>query len=175
MNSVEETTLYPPQSIAPSFLKSKRIFLAGSIEMGKATDWQQNFVLNVNAQIYTAENGRFVSQMASPYCFYNPRRKDWDSDWKQGIEEPQFFQQVTWELSALDQATHIVMYFEPGTQSPISLMELGLYANTGKLLVVCPEGFWRKGNVDIVCTKLGIKQFGTLGEAATYVTRQILN
>lgn len=43
------------------------------------------------------------------------------------------------------------MYFSPNTKSPISLLELGLFARSGKVRVVCPEGFWRKGNVDIVC------------------------
>jgi hypothetical protein len=46
------------------------------------------------------------------------------------------------------------MYFVPGTISPISLMELGLFAN--KCVVYCPEGFERKGNVDIVCQRYNI-------------------
>ena len=36
-------------------------------------------------------------------------------------------------------------------------MELGLYANKS-CIVFCPEGFWRKGNVDIVCKWNGIPQ-----------------
>lgn len=51
------------------------------------------------------------------------------------------------------------MYFDPSTKSPISLLELGiLTANPNKLLVCCPEGFWRKGNVDVVCRKYNIHQ-----------------
>ena len=45
------------------------------------------------------------------------------------------------------------MYFDPNTKSPISLLELGLFAKSGKLIVYCPEGFWRKGNVDVVCKR----------------------
>jgi hypothetical protein len=30
-------------------------------------------------------------------------------------------------------------------------LELGLFAHSGKIRVICPSGFWRKGNVDIVC------------------------
>jgi hypothetical protein len=48
------------------------------------------------------------------------------------------------------------MYFDPNTLSPISLLELGLHAKSGKLIVCCPEGFYRKGNVDIVCQNFGI-------------------
>ena len=32
-------------------------------------------------------------------------------------------------------------------------MELGLFAANKKVIVCCPEGFWRKGNVDFICKK----------------------
>jgi hypothetical protein len=54
------------------------------------------------------------------------------------------------------------MYFDPATKSPISLLELGLFAKTGKLIVCCSEGFWRKGNVDIVCKRYGVMQVENL-------------
>lgn len=116
-----------------------KIFLAGSIEMGKAENWQE----------------RLTKQLK--HCIIlNPRRDDWDSTWEQKIDNPKFREQVEWELEAMDLADIIVMYFDPSTKSPISLLELGLYADTGKLIVLCPEGFWRKGNVDIVCRKYKI-------------------
>jgi len=87
---------------------------------------------------------------------YNPRRDDWDSSWVQSIHNAQFVQQVEWELAALEKANIIAMYFDPNTKSPISLLELGLFARTGKMIVCCPEGFWRKGNVDIVCRKYSV-------------------
>jgi hypothetical protein len=43
-------------------------------------------------------------------------------------------------------------------------LELGLHARDGKLIVLCPEGFWRKGNVDIVCEKYGVKQVESFEE-----------
>lgn len=51
------------------------------------------------------------------------------------------------------------MYFSLQSQSPASLLELGLYSRSGKLMVVCPDGYWRKGNVDNVCEKYGVKMF----------------
>ncbi len=156
---------YPPKATSSAYIIEYRIFLAGSIEMGKASDWQQRV-----ADIITSE----VDEYEYPrHIFFNPRRKDWDSSWKQGIEEPQFYQQVNWELENLAGATHIIMYFEPGTMSPISLLELGLYAESGKLLVVCPEGYWRKGNVDVVCDKYGIPTFDTIQEAALHLAAVI--
>lgn len=123
------------------------VFLAGSIEMGKAKNWQTQFT-----EAMQDYNVRIL----------NPRRDDWDSSWEQKKDNAKFRQQVEWELDALEHANIIVMYFDPATQSPISMLELGLHAESGKLLVCCPEGFWRKGNVDIVCEKYGIEQFDTL-------------
>jgi hypothetical protein len=134
------------------------IFLAGSIEMGKAENWQQRMVRELS------DKG---------YVFYNPRRHDWDSSWTQTIENKQFREQVEWELNALDKAETIVLYFDPNTQSPISLLELGIWAGKRpeKLQVVCPEGFWRKGNVDIVCKKYGVSQHDSFDDLIEYLKR----
>jgi hypothetical protein len=138
---------------APStyIINKPAVFLAGSIEMGKAIDWQ--------TQITNALSDMDVIVL-------NPRRDDWDSTWEQKKENSKFREQVEWELNALEWSDVIVMYFDPKTMSPISLLELGLHASTpeNKLIVFCPDGFWRKGNVDIVCEKYGILQVGTIEE-----------
>jgi len=122
------------------------IFLAGSIEMGMAVDWQQS----IADALYDIDGVQLL----------NPRRDDWDSSWAQTIENPQFAEQVRWELTALEKSDLIIYYFAPGTQSPISLLELGLYANhTKNIWVCCPEGFWRKGNIEIVCQRYMIPFF----------------
>ena len=94
--------------------------------------------------------------------FFNPRRDDWDSSWKQTIDDPQFNEQVTWELEHLERADLIVMYFDPSTKSPITLLELGLFAQEAAMIVCCPDGFWRKGNVDIVCKHYGVAQVDSI-------------
>lgn len=93
---------------------------------------------------------------------YNPRRTDWDSSWAQDISNPKFVEQVQWELMGLELADEIVMYFDPSTKSPVTLLELGLWASSAKLTVICPDGFWRKGNVDIVCQTYDIEQMDSL-------------
>jgi len=125
-----------------------KIFLAGSIEMGAAEEWQKEVVKAFSSY--------------EDVIIYNPRRHDWDTSWKQEMGDNQFTKQVEWELKHLDDADVILMYFDPATKSPISLLELGLYANKRKLVVVCPEGFYRKGNVDITCRKYGITVYTTL-------------
>lgn len=125
----------------------KTIFLAGSIEMGKAENWQTRVTKMLENTDWTV---------------LNPRRDDWDSSWEQKITNDKFREQVEWELQALEDASHVLMYFDPNTMSPISLLELGLFAPTGKLIVCCPEGFWRKGNVDIVCKRFDIPMINSL-------------
>jgi hypothetical protein len=117
--------------------------------MGKAEDWQ-------------AELGDWL--ITKNYNIFNPRRKDWDSSWSQTYENPQFSQQVKWELNSLDKSDWVIMYLDPQTKSPISLLELGLFANSKKLLVVCPDGFWRKGNVEVVCSLYDIPLFNSIEE-----------
>ncbi len=141
-------TIKAPNPLPPKTAGTVSVFLAGSIEMGRAIHWQQ--------EIEAVFGGQTAVHL------YNPRRDDWDSSWKQEITHPAFNEQVNWELQSMDAADLIVMYFAPGTQSPVTLLELGLYARSGKLVVCCPEGFWRKGNVDIVCGKYGVKQVSSI-------------
>ena len=120
-----------------------RIFLAGSIAMGMAEPWQDEIVAilrNTDALIF------------------NPRRDDWDSSWKQDISDERFAEQVRWELTHLELADKVFVYFDPNTQAPITLLELGRQAEQGNVAAVCcPDGFWRKGNVQIICDVYGIK------------------
>lgn len=134
--------------------KSVKVFLAGSIEMGDAPDWRSEVV---NA--------------LSPFnvTLLDPWRDDWDNSWEQSIEDERFREQVDWELAALEAADVVLMYFAPGTMAPISLLEFGLFVRSGKLIVCCPEGFWRKGNVDIVCRRYGITQVDSIEEAIAEV------
>lgn len=135
-----------------------RIFLGGSIDMGRAADWQ--------ADLTQALGDLDV-------VILNPRRPDWNPDWKPVAEEPEFRRQVEWELAALESADIIVMYLAPGSQSPISLLETGLHARGGKLILLCPEGFWRKGNVDITAARYGIEQVATMDALAAAVRQRV--
>ena len=93
----------------------------------------------------------------------------WDASWTQSREFGPFREQVEWELDAQEAADLIAFYFSPATRSPITLLELGLTAGRRRAVVRCPEGFWRKGNVDIVCDRYGIPQVATLDDLAGYI------
>lgn len=131
--------------------RTRRVFLAGSIEMGRADEWQKRFMDATKDMQYTA---------------LNPRRSDWDSTWKQSIDNPLFKEQVDWELDGIKEADLVVFYFDQATYSPITLMELGYVAarNWQSAIVCCPKEFWRKGNVDILCQREGITVVTTLEE-----------
>jgi hypothetical protein len=117
------------------------VFLAGSIEMGNAEDWQADIA------------GRLADL---DVVIFNPRRDDWDSTWRQSLDDPQFRAQVEWELDGLDRASVIALWLAPTTRAPISLLELGLSARSGRVIAGCPDGFWRKGNVEVVCARYAI-------------------
>jgi len=136
----------------PGIIKGPSVFLAGSIELGVDIDWQTKLT-------------SALSQL--PVTIFNPRRDEWDDSWVQDVSNFQFKEQVTWELDHLERADVIALYFHPDTKSPISLLELGLHAKENKLVVCCPAGFWRRGNVQIVCEKHGIPLVETIEELIT--------
>jgi hypothetical protein len=134
------------------------IFLAGSIEMGAAEDWQTRVT---------------DSLRELDVVILNPRRDEWDASWVQSIDNPQFRAQVEWELEGLERASVVVMYFAPSTQAPVTLLELGLCARGGRLVVCCPEGYWRRGNVEVVCRRYGVPLFPALPELIAEVRKRI--
>ena len=148
------TVIKAPNKLEDGF----SIFLAGSIEMGAAEDWQTKI----------EESLKDVDVVV-----FNPRRDDWDNSWKQDIKDPKFREQVEWELAAQEKADVIAMYLDPKTKAPISLLELGLFAKTGKMVVCCPKGFYRKGNVDVVCNRYGVPQVDTLDGLIKYIPDRI--
>jgi len=142
-----------PSDITARNPNLKSIFLAGSIEMDKAIDWQK----------------QCESELQNQFNVLNPRRESWDTSWKQDISNLIFKEQVNWELNALEQADIIIMFFANNTQSPISLLEFGLYARSKKMYVVCENEFWRKGNIDVVCERYGIMQFDNLDQLMIFL------
>lgn len=144
--------IYSPHPIPESSLP--KIFLSGSIDNGQAVDWQT----------------RLCETCADlDVIFLNPRRPDWDSSWEPVKSNPLFHEQVSWELDGLELADLIVVYITSASKAPITLLELGLHARQDNLVVCCEEGFWRKGNVDIVCERYGIEQVDTFDDLLAFL------
>jgi hypothetical protein len=139
--------------------RTPSVFLAGSIEMGRADDWQT----------------RLADALGDLDVFIlNPRRDAWDASWEQSISNASFREQVEWELEGLERASLVAMYFAPSSKAPITLLELGLCARGGRLLVCCPEGYWRRGNVEVVCARYAAPLLPSLEALAAEVRRRVL-
>ncbi len=147
--------LHPHEEMPDSIdLKSyKSVFLAGTIDMGSGVDWQKDV-----AELFEKAPGNWV--------LFNPRQEFWDPG-----RENEMDYQVNWELSHLEDADYILMNFLPGSKSPITLLELGLFAKSGKLHVVCTDGFYRYDNVRITCAKYGVPVYASLTEAIGEIIR----
>jgi nucleoside 2-deoxyribosyltransferase len=118
------------------------IFLAGSIDEGRAERWQDEAVDFLSARDVT---------------ILNPRRSTWDADLRQDIDEPEFERQVDWELDGIERADVVLFHFSPAGPAPITLLELGKATALDKRVVVsCPPGYWRRGNVQVVCRRSGV-------------------
>lgn len=149
--------IYAPSGQLPQGLKS--VFLAGTTSKVDATDWRET-----------------LSALLSDHriTIYNPYRADWDSTWREDINFPPYREQVKWELEKQEQADIVVVYFHPATQAPISLLELGLCARQpGKAIVYCPEGYWKRGNVQMVCEKFGIEIVDSIEELKNGIVKRL--
>ena len=135
------------------------VFLGGSIEMGTADEWQKRAVERLEGL---------------PCIILNPRRDSWNASWEQDISNEPFREQVDWELDGLDRSNVIILNFHPNTRSPITLMELGLYAETKVVRVCCPPGFWRRGNVQIVCERYGIPLYDSFDDLMDDVVQYVI-
>lgn len=136
-----------PDPFLGAYNECPKIFLGGSIENGKAENWQE------------AAARRFSN---SGVLFLNPRREVWD----EGLQEKEMRQQIRWELDALDYSNARVINFLPGTVSPISLLEMGIYLREpSRLFVVCTKDYFRYMNVKLTCERHFADVFDDLDSA----------
>lgn len=137
-----------PRTIRP---QETTIFLAGSIDEGRAEKWQDEAIAALSHL---------------PVTILNPRRDQWNPDLRQDIDEPVFTAQVDWELDGIEAADFVLFHFSPAGPAPITLLELGKATALRKRIAVsCPEGYWRRGNVQVVCRRAGVRVHGSLAEA----------
>ena len=139
--------LHPHEESPASAKGCTSVFLAGTIDMGAAENWQE-------------KAADLFGKKASSFVLYNPRQTEWHPE-----REGEMDYQVRWELEHLEKADWILMNFLAGSQSPVTLLEMGLHARSRKLLVICTPGYFRYDNVRITCEKYSVPLFATLEEA----------
>lgn len=138
------------------FLEKKvfrTLFLGGTIDNGNSVDWQAQAIRDLGDHFD---------------AIYNPRRSDWNPEAGPGGVRDQ----IDWEMTHLDSCTHILLNFEKGSLSPISLLELGLYARSRKIVVRVDPEFWRLINVEEVTDKYQIPTFYHMYLAVQYLKRE---
>ena len=157
------TIYYPPVPAKP-LSHDVGVFLAGTIDNGDSHDWQ--------AEVISA-----IDKLEESVSIYNPRRPEWDATWQQDISNTHFRKQVEWELEHIELADIVVVNFLPGSQSPITLLELGFIAGRDDdftdVVVCCPPGFWRRGNVQVVCARHDIPLYDDMSSLCGGLTKLI--
>jgi hypothetical protein len=150
-----------------------RVFLGGTIDMGASRDWQKEL------QIYAYD--RFEPEHQN-ITFYNPRRPE-PFDGLQSIENDKFTGQVHWEFDHIDECQVMIIYLVGGSLSPISLLEFGYYLGKlsadkkfweeQRLLIACEPGFWRKGNIEVLCDRFAIPLADDIEQIAVWLEAQV--
>lgn len=165
----------PPHEIPGDPFAGVSLFLAGSIESNKAERWQDKMIDE-------------LSDLEITIC--NPRRPDYDAAQAPVFSNPYFRGQVDWETKYLRKVSTAVFYFDPKTISAITLHELGWMAERNKpragrytsypgpldlqrLLVYCPSGYFRQGNVEHTCHEYNIPFFTEYSPFSTATRKAI--
>ena len=120
--------------ISPLSKDNVRLFLAGTIEMGKSIDWQTDVTNTLIANSATLKD----------ITVLNPRRM-----LAPGSDE--IGAQIQWELNNIQAADVIFIHFAANSISPISLLELGLILGRSTsyqlIIVSCDKEYTRYDNV----------------------------
>ena len=147
----------PPTALPRAFKDKPAFFLAGSCD---GEDWRA---------VVTQSLEGYACTVLNPV---NGDPRVWN---RQSADNPLFKEQVIWELEGQERVHHILMYFHPATKAPITLLEfgLGIMGAGGELVVCCPEGFYRKGNVDVVCQRYDVPQVPGLNGLVQYAIEEI--
>ncbi|KAF1836575.1 hypothetical protein BDW02DRAFT_566839 [Decorospora gaudefroyi] len=145
----------PPE---PPTYRKYSVFAAGSIEMGAAVQWQKHMAV-------------LLSPLPITVC--NPRRGHWDPNITPEAKDADFNAQVQWELGALEQADVICFFFDHTTKSPVTMLELGLWAASDKVVVCCDKRFWKQGNVEIVCNRYSVPLVRTFADLVPEIEKML--
>ena len=132
------------------------VFAAGSIEQGTAVDWQSSLKNSLSDQ--------------DNVVIFNPRRKEWEASWVQDLSNPQFVEQVNWEQNYLERGLStscdiVYINIDPNTKSIITFGEFAQVFRSEWVVINCPRGYWRRGNIEVMCQRAGVKLYEDFNES----------
>lgn len=132
------------QKIPEKNSHEKYVFLAGSIDNRYFGNWRKETAKKLETKVNV----------------FDPTNMKHDS-----LNDAEMKSHIIWELDALAIADKILLNFLPDSKSPISLVELGLYVASNKLIVVCPKEFYKSRYVFTLCEKYNTPIFENLNKA----------
>ncbi|GAB5417556.1 MAG: hypothetical protein Crog4KO_08280 [Crocinitomicaceae bacterium] len=133
MKKEEINMVYTSEMPLPKKSSDKSfVFLAGSMGKDEHGTWRE----------------RIMSDLSGKFLFLDPTCHNHASLDADGMKK-----HIQWELDAMEMADTILLHFLPESESPISLVELGLYTFTDKLIVVCPKEFYKYNYLYVLCEK----------------------
>jgi hypothetical protein len=121
------------------------VFLAGTIDDGQSANWQRELI------------NKTYSELPDNMIVFNPRRDNWNKN----ADVYTLREQINWEQEHLLNSSIIVMVLLDDSKSPVSLMELGEFCDSQKIVVFCTENFYRFENVKDLCERFEIPLFET--------------
>lgn len=132
---MEGNVIHAPDT--PKNFPRPSIFLAGTTTpLPDGENWRENLI------------NRLAN---SKITFLDPTRKDWDDTWKEDASDQRWAGQVDWEMKMRETADIVAVFFHGSTLAPISLLELGLSAKSGNVIVCAMPGYQKRGYVEAVC------------------------
>ena len=129
-------------------LGKKLLFLAGSIDLELPGDWRKSV----------------TEKLCRRFDFFNPTTNNHKS-----LTEKEWENHIEWELKAMERSDIILMNFLEEAKSPISLVELGLNTLNKKLVVICPERFYKRQYIVSLCKYYSTPIFNDLKSAVNYI------
>ncbi|KAF3767507.1 hypothetical protein M406DRAFT_252710 [Cryphonectria parasitica EP155] len=143
-----------PNTPSQTPLHPTTIFLAGPTEF----PWRQDFLAHLKSRLLDHDD-----LPPDPITIYNPFQEKWDKTWKEDYHhDDRFRAQTDWEMDRIDSSSHVVVFFVAESKAPVSLLELGLCVRSGRAVVGCEGGFWKRGNVQAACQRLDVPLEDTL-------------
>ena len=144
--------IYTSNDILPINKRNQRsIFLAGSMDHKQEGSWRDE-----------------ISAEFGTYPIFDPTNTKHDQ-----LNPEEMKRHIDWELDALQLSDMILLNFLPNALSPISLVELGLYVNSKKLIVICPKEFYKSSYVHTLCEKYNTPIFNNIKEAKTLLKNSL--
>ncbi len=137
-------------NLPPQANSKKLVFLAGSMCIDKEDNWRKNVIKNY----------------ANDFDFIDPTNENHNL-----LNDSLMKKHINWELEGLELSDIIFMNLLPESKSPISMVELGLYARSNKLIICCPENFYQYRYINALAKKYNVTLFSELDKGIQYLKK----